>query len=147
MGACIGKPLAKKPEENGGEARLATFSGPKADTKQDFAGTSDVTASTSAEPARPRSLVSRVLRQETDGQSSKRPKSGSTNALNGKRVQAERPLQAMSSAELVEQYSIDASVLIKSVARLDQVTEQRGLQENKVALSHNEDLLEAAILT
>lgn len=123
MGACLGKPqeASEKPLENEGEARLATFSNPKSDTKQEAAGTSDVTADTSAEPARPRSLVSRVLRQETDTHGSKRPKSGSSPRLNGRRTEPERPLQAMSSAELVEQYSIDASVLIKSVARIDQV--------------------------
>ena len=125
MGACLAKPRKgpKKPEGNESEARLATFSGPKADLKQETSGTSDVTATTSAGPARPRSLVSRVLRQENDGQSGIRPKSGSTTRLNGRSVDPQRPLQAMSSAELVEQYSIDASVLIKSVARLDQVSE------------------------
>lgn len=131
MGACLAKPQVAYEEkaENEGEARLATFSGPKAETKQEASGTSDVTAdTTSTEPARPRSLVSRVLRQENDSQSSKRPKSGSSVRVNGRRSEPERPLQAMSSAELVEQYSIDASVLIKSVARLDQVSmEELGL--------------------
>ena len=69
--------------------------------------------------------MSRVLRQENDSQSGRRPKSGGSNRVNGKRIEHERPLQAMSSAELVEQYSIDASVLIKSVARLDQVSPLR----------------------
>lgn len=125
MGACLAKPEVAYEEkaENEGEARLATFSGPKVETKQEASGTSDVTAdTTNTETARPRSLVSRVLRQETDSQSSKRPKSGSSVRVNGRRSDTERPLQAMSSAELVEQYSIDASVLIKSVARLDQVS-------------------------
>ena len=125
MGACLAKvkTIGDDESKNASLESQMPSNGPAPSIAEAEARTpSDITAGRDTDSARPKSPGSKgqtkALKNDGD---SKREKGGifrSRAKLNGK---VERPLQAMSSAELVEQYSIDASILMSSVERIDKV--------------------------
>lgn len=130
MGACLAKPKHARQKENVSVKSTAQNDTAilQAPVVAKAAETSDVIATKSTEPPRNRSLVGKILRGDIESKSSKAGsfKSGKRGAAeqlkaNSRLADTESSLKAMSSAELVEQYSLDASVLMNSVTRLEQV--------------------------
>lgn len=126
MGAClaktkaiVGKDQSQDAEQQLGKA--SPISVPQSPPPAKTSTASDVTPKKRSDSFRSKGLVGKVFGHDSDSKPSKGGKGGSRARLSKDAVVTDRPLQAMSSAELVEQYSIDASILVSSAERIDKV--------------------------
>ena len=122
MGACLCKAHSSEPQQSVAEKRdRPTHVDIPESTIAKASTASDVTPKKRSDSFRSKSLVGRVFGHESDGKGSRSSKHGSRAKLSRESNSPDQKLQGMTSMELVEQYSIDASILIGSAERIDRV--------------------------
>lgn len=125
MGACLAKSdklstrKQSSPPPPPGHAELPPLSS-QAGIRTKNLTDDDGLAVPNVEYPRTRTFYDKVLKRDSDKASAKLMR-GSSSRQNGRVSNSDMRLQGMSSAELVEQYSLDASQLMDSVARLERV--------------------------